>query len=362
MRLMHKRHKSFTCALLTVRDGVAEIEWSRSPRAHKYFNEGRLAALKAIMQVVAPRLRGVNVTVLVDLTDGLRRAPATTFSIARVWRVWTSIVPVPLGDALSGWDNNTASPVVSWDDYVTRRIASTWETHPWQGKKSMAVFRGMLKVCAFVLGSCNYANAARCERTEKWDQCARGVLFRRTRRYKDMFDVGFTKWVMKEGRNFHQMDGAPIIKDTIPYTDLQQFKFIINVGANQDWSDRLRSLMHLNSVIIQHQTEAVQFFSPLLTPWVHYVPFNLNMTDLVKNVQHIMMHDDQAQAMLESQHTFAATYLTEPAMLEYWRVALVELAKRQKVADDEYQQVLKRRNEQMQASSSAHNLRHHSHH
>lgn len=57
-----------------------------------------------------------------------------------------------------------------------------------------------------------------------------GGLFGRTRRYKDMFDVSLTKWVMK-GRNFHQMDDAPIIKDAIPHTVLLGFKFILTSTA-----------------------------------------------------------------------------------------------------------------------------------
>lgn len=367
MHFLHNRNKTFTCAIVTISRGQARVEWSKAPQAKNYYHKGRLSVLEQTMKAVTslPHFPyNINVTVLVDLTDGggAKRPVTTTFATARVWRAWTSMIPVPMGSTEDeDWWNissstGTSNPVVGWDRYVQTFVVDKWKNYPWYSKESKAVFRGALKVCTFVLGSCNWENQAKCQRTAKWSECARGVLFKKVRRFRSLFDVAFTKWIMKKGKNFHQFDGAPLAKNSIAYADFQKYKFILNVGSNHDWSDRLRSLMFMNSVVVQHMAENAQFFTPLLKPWVHYIPFSLNMSDLEANVRYAARNDALSLSIRDAQYAFARRYLSEAAMLEYWRIAIVELAKRQKVADNEAAEELVKTHRQPSI-----NLRHNHH-
>ncbi len=98
-----------------------------------------------------------------------------------------------------------------------------------------------------------------------------------------------------------------------------------------DWSERLRLLLFMNSAVIYHMAETQEFFSPLLKPWIHYIPANLTLQDLASNVEWAIRHDAQVRQLVRNQNEFARRYLSERAMEAYWEVLLEEFAARQAV-------------------------------
>eukprot|EP00171_Calliarthron_tuberculosum_P017083 IDg17083t1 len=117
------------------------------------------------------------------------------------------------------------------------------------------------------------------------------------------------------------------------FRDFQKYKYVINMGSNQDWSERIRLLLFMNSAIIYHMAETQEFFTPLLKPWVHYIPANITLGDMAANVEWAIRHDEAVRKIVENQRAFADRYLTERAMEEYWDVALEEFAARQAMDD-----------------------------
>lgn len=85
----------------------------------------------------------------------------------------------------------------------------------------------------------------------------------------------------------------------------------------------------MNSVIVIHQAETQEFFTPLLRPWVNYIPTTLYMDDLVSNIKWALENDQYAQQIVRNQNAFADRYITERAMQQYWEVALEEFSLRQ---------------------------------
>lgn len=350
---LHSRNKTFTCALVTIRSGrVSSVEWSAARQARKYRNNRALTHLRATLEAaLSPSSSSassssrssspsssqfstldpnLNLTFLVDLTNGsvgVRRPVALTLATARMWRGWTSAVPAPLALRPS------TAPVVGWDATAAAHRAS-WPRFPWSAKAGRAVFRGALRVCTFASGSCSFSNGARCSRARHWRECARGLLFAKARRHaKTLFDVAFTSWGMHPARNFHQLDGAPPAVERMPFRNFQRYKLVLDVGSNHDFSDRLRALLFLNSPVAHHVSEAVQFFTPLLQPWRHFVPLALDLSDAVPNVRKALADDRLLCAIRDSQAEFADRFLSESAMLEYWRILLREAAQRQSDAD-----------------------------
>lgn len=100
-------------------------------------------------------------------------------------------------------------------------------------------------------------------------------------------------------------------------------------SIRQDWAERLRSLLYMNSVVIIHQAETQEFFTPLLKPWVHFMPTNLYMDDLISNIKWARENDQYAQQIVRNQNAFADRYITERSMQQYWEVALEEFSVRQ---------------------------------
>lgn len=87
----------------------------------------------------------------------------------------------------------------------------------------------------------------------------------------------------------------------------------------------------MNSAVIYHMAETQEFFSPLLKPWVHYIPANLTMEDMPANVEWAIRHDAQVRQIVRNQNAFAKRYISEAAMEAYWEVVLEEIAARQAV-------------------------------
>lgn len=102
--------------------------------------------------------------------------------------------------------------------------------------------------------------------------------------------------------------------------------------ARADWAERLRSLLFMNSAVINHVAETQEFFTPLLKPWVHFIPTDIHFDNLVKNVKWARANDRFVQQIVRNQNAFAERYISERAMQQYWEVMLEEFSIRQALA------------------------------
>lgn len=78
-----------------------------------------------------------------------------------------------------------------------------------------------------------------------------------------------------------------------------------------------------------HEAETQEYFTPLLERWVHYIPTDLQFSDLIKNIQWAKEHDDAIRDIVRSQNEFAHRYISESAMQLYWEIAIEQFAMRQ---------------------------------
>lgn len=317
-----------TAMLVTIKNGVANFTHDFDESRH-----GRCASVKYIVRkILADRAaRGEktlpDVTFLVMVSDG-HGAHVATFGSARHWRHWDKLIPVPMGNRRGlflGW----GTQLHGWDNYIKAFITETHGNYTWASKTNVGFFRGTLGMQTHSLGSCNWQNNGQCERADNWTQINRGVLYLRTRESPDLFDVGFTSVKQKDNSPPGALEGAPKCVGSFKFVDFQRFKYLVNVGSNQDWAERLRVLLFTNSAIIKHEAETQEFFTPLLRPWIHYIPTNLMMTDLVSNVKWATQHDDEVKSIVERQNAFAHRYINENAMQMYWELSIDEFAKRQ---------------------------------
>ncbi len=314
-----------TCVLVRIRNGTATfIEKYKSMHT-------RAASVRYMLRKLAKRKAHIlhNVTLLVMLSDG-HRPKVPTFGSARHWTNWNLMIPAPLGNFrghFQGWGN----PLEGWDRYVREHIVATHSDYPWYTKISKAVFRGALSMQTYKLGSCNEVNGAECQRAKRWHEVNRGVLYVQSRRRRDLFDVGFSALKPKWNSDPDQFEGAPRKASPIDFRDFQKYKYVINCGSNQDWSERMRLLLYMNSAVVYHMAETQEFFTPLLKPWVHVIPTNLTMDDIVRNVEWAIRHDDVVRKIVQNQHWFAGRYVSEKGMETYWEIALEEFAARQGV-------------------------------
>lgn len=317
-----------TCMLVTIKNGNVTFQEKYRPNQHS-----RASSAKYVLRKIVKE-KGASVgdsTFMVMMSDG-HRPLVPTFGSARHWKSWKMLTPVPLGNS-RGTKAEWGTPFEGWNSYIDNTIVSKHVNYSWGEKFEKALFRGSLSMQKYKLGSCNEENRGRCERAQKWSEINRGVLYTRAQENADLFDIAFTQHKKKEDGPANCFDGAPPVGLSMSFANFQRYKYIINVGNNQDWAERLRSLLYMNSIVIVHQAETQEFFTPLMKPWMHFIPTNLLMDDLVSNVQWARENDEHAQQIVRNQNAFADRYITERSMQQYWEVALEEFGARQRKAD-----------------------------
>ena len=102
--------------------------------------------------------------------------------------------------------------------------------------------------------------------------------------------------------------------EEIPFVDQQKYKYIISVGTNANWAERLRTHLFTNSVLLKHEAEAQEWFYPLMKPNKHYIPFNMMMTDLIESVEWAKKNDEECQSIVKNANQFGREYLNEETM------------------------------------------------
>lgn len=315
------------CVLVRIQDGKASFEKKFSDTKH-----GRFASVVYMIEsILSEKSHGIpDMAFLVMLNDG-HQALVPTLAVSRHWDSWTYQIPVPMGNT-RGESEGWGTPLQGWDRYIAETVKNRRIDYPWETKIKRAVFRGALQMQTYKLGSCNVENQGKCTIAKRWDEVNRGVMYKRAQARPDLFDITFTKHRMRESAGLRQMEGAPRIGEGIEFADMQKYKYILNTGSNQDWAERLRSLLFMNSAVILHKAEAKEFFTPLLEAWKHVIPSNLMFTDLVRNVKWAVSHDTEVRKIVQNMNKFAEFHINERSMKLYWRLALFEYSTRQQLA------------------------------
>lgn len=92
--------------------------------------------------------------------------------------------------------------------------------------------------------------------------------------------------------------------------------------------------MFLDSAVVYHMAETQEFFTPLMRPWVHFIPANLYFGDLVNNIEWAKQNDEFVRQLVRNQNAFADRYISERSMQQYWEVALAQFSALQAEAAD----------------------------
>lgn len=313
-----------TCVLVRIRNNQVSFD----ARFYPPSKHGRYPSVMAILKALTSEGTLPDATFLVMLNDGFR-PPIPVFGSARHWSSWNLLIPIPMGNE-RGMDRGYGSSFSgSWDLYIRKLIIETRSSYPWDQKVGKAFFRGNFAPQKQVVGSCN--SAGHCDFPTSWKEMNRGRLYEIAHGRPDLFDVGFSSidmhWVEKLGSE------GVLTSNALTLPQQQQFKYVINVGSNQDWAERLRTLLFLNSAIIRHEAETQEWFYPLLRPYVHYIPADVTLSNLTAQVEWAKAHDSDVVKIVRQANEFAEKYISEAAIKLYWKEAIQFHASMQAKAD-----------------------------
>lgn len=266
---------------------------------------GRYFDLKYLINRVCEEYEVRDCKFIVLLTDSYAtKFPA--FSTIRPNQKNIHNIPIPMGN-VRGKKEGWGTPIEGWDKYIKKTIK---HKYPWNKKINKAVFRGQFAMQTYALGYYGKKKA------KHWTEVNRGCLYNQCKNQNEFFDVGFSKIGTKRLQNKIPTVGP------IPFEDQQKYKYIISVGTNADWAERLRTHLFTNSLLIKHEAECIEWFYPLMKPWVDYIPFNIDMSDLTQNIMWAQSNDFECEEMVKNANWLAKEYLNEKTMASFMKIVL----------------------------------------
>jgi Glycosyl transferase family 90 len=175
--------------------------------------------------------------------------------------------------------------------------------YPWEQKLPQIVWRGSL--------TGKMINAT--QRHPRWQMMQRLQEMKQQQEATDpkpfLFNVGATRLprLHQQYEPFlHEVGG---IVEPIEMEDFQKFRGIIDLDGNS-WSSRFGELLCYNSVVLKVEPQWVDYFyypvgqqNDRLQPWVHYIPVQSDLSDLVELAEFVV--DPANDAVLKDMVTRA---------------------------------------------------------
>lgn len=144
-------------------------------------------------------------------------------------------------------------------------------------------------------------------------------------------DVGITKWNLRirkhETDDFFRIierSSYPVVAP-LSLQEQSKFKYIITLEGHVA-AYRLSYEMSSGSVILLATSDYDMWFYKFLEPWVHFVPVNADLSDLVDRIKWCTRNDAKCEKIAENAYNFYSNYLGASGVLDYLQKELYEIS------------------------------------
>ena len=100
-------------------------------------------------------------------------------------------------------------------------------------------------------------------------------------------------------RCVHAMTAGVAASDVPKYLPMAEqaarFRYVVHVEGVAGWADRFRHLLLSGALVLKQEMGVVEWFEPLLKPFVHYVPVSSTLHNLSKAIRWAREHDAEAR-------------------------------------------------------------------
>lgn len=225
------------------------------------------------------------------------------------------------------WDTHTEM-IDQWDEAMRTFSEEGSYSVPWHEKKSVAVFRGRIRISSFLRQREMFDDFCdRVGRTALWAK-ARDYKARMQRWAKQKGKQGRiwplpTKWFVPRVEQLVdvQVDGTCgkriYVSDGMTLEKQSGYKYVIHAEGNSFWADRLLMLLFGSSAVMKQETPCGMFFEPLLQANVHYIGVDYWFKELIKKTRWARKHDCQVMQIVRNARRFAGEYLSTGGIQTY---------------------------------------------
>jgi hypothetical protein len=178
----------------------------------------------------------------------------------------------------------------------------------------------------------------------KEDFCSsRMKLVKLSRDYFDLLDANFfdrKDWNVSITQLLHSY-GLNRLASFANIADHLKYKYQICIDGQSTTQPGFVWRLWSNSCVFKVYSPNYEWFYKGLTPWVHFIPVESDVTDLVEKITWAKNHDNEVQQIIENAHDFSRTFLNTQFHLLYTYKVLCKYAALQQFTEDDFQVAIK---------------------
>jgi hypothetical protein len=193
---------------------------------------------------------------------------------------------------------------ISRDAYGVERAAFQRAITPWAQRSSQVFWRG----------------ATTGERRPDWRSLPRIKLCEiAARDSSGRFDCGVNEVVQAIDPNEAQeINAAGFMRSFVPATEFQAYKYHVDIDGNTNsWPGFFIKLLAGGPVLKVRSAHGYeQWYYSRLKPWLHYIPVEPDLSDLIEKVAWLDSHDAEAQAIGEEGRRLALSMTVDEELTD----------------------------------------------
>jgi hypothetical protein len=151
----------------------------------------------------------------------------------------------------------------------------------------------------------------------------RRILIEIGNEHPDIFDFIEMAWIHDNNNN--ATSSRKPATQYIPLPSLvETYSILIDVRGT-GYSGRLKSLLWSHRPVLLVDRKYKEYFYEYLKPWIHYIPVNEDLSDLIEKTHWCLKNYDEALQIAENAYQFAKIYLTREGCYEQWNKVITNL-------------------------------------
>ena len=143
----------------------------------------------------------------------------------------------------------------------------------------------------------------------------------------DLYDIAFTDAIQCESEDCQAIRKQYRFDSSVPLEKNFEHKYLLDVDGNT-FSGRFFSFLYSGSLVFK-ATIFKEHFEGWLKPYEHYVPIEMDFTDLETKLKWAISHDMEAKRIAENAKAFALEHLHDDQADCYLFLLLLEIARLQ---------------------------------
>ena len=221
-------------------------------------------------------------------------------------------------------------PIPTWDDWQrvnpNKYFPKSYRTPvvnpvPWNDKVATAVFRGGSTGCGVT------------QQTNPRLKVAYLSTITPSEDDVPLLDAGITNWNTRprklQGQKYLQtidISKEPPLVGKLSPQEQSKYKYVINIDGHVT-AFRLSIEMSFGSVILLVKSKYRIWYMNMLEAYVHYVPVESDLSDLVEKIRWCRANDAQCQMIANNALKFYNKYLRKNGIFDYLQKLLIDLKK-----------------------------------